>query len=261
MTCRSGPRSSALIYLYAGLQAGPPRRTTCSLVPKPTAQRSSSPTSCGRGSQTGSSSCPDQVSGQGHPRGGAPLPRRSALPRPARSLAGPGRGARGDPEARLDPVRPDRGRRPEPRPDAPRAHRRLRARLVRRPLRARRDLRDDEQGAVVHPGERVPLVSRERGPQGPALSYSRTDGERGRRQAGARAHPCRRPALLRRFRAAERCDKELVRATRERRALGARGVHGRRGDRSCPPRREPPLLRPRRAAFPGGATRRGDPRA
>ena len=50
---------------------------------------------------------------------------------PRRCRGRPGCGARGPPETRLDPVRPDRRRRAEPRPDTPRARRRLRAGLVR----------------------------------------------------------------------------------------------------------------------------------
>src|SRR2546428_363513 len=70
-------------------------------------------------------------------RAGAPLARPAAFPRARGVSRGrPGRGARGDREAWLDPVRSDRGRRPESRSDAARAGRRLRAGLVRHALRA-----------------------------------------------------------------------------------------------------------------------------
>src|SRR3954468_9708265 len=58
VTCRTGPRSSALIYLYAGLRAGASVRT-CSPAPTRTGLRSCSPTSYGPGSATGSRSSPD----------------------------------------------------------------------------------------------------------------------------------------------------------------------------------------------------------
>ena len=61
----------------------------------------------------------------------------------------------------LDPVRPARGRRPEPRPRAARTRRRLRPRLVRPALRAPRDLRGVQQGSLPRPGERVPVVPRD----------------------------------------------------------------------------------------------------
>ena len=86
------------------------------------------------------------------------------------------RRARGLPPARLDPVRSARGRRSQPRPRAARARRRLRPGLVRPPLRAPRDLRGVQQGALLRPGERVPVVPRDVEPErGRALLAENAD--------------------------------------------------------------------------------------
>jgi hypothetical protein len=49
VTCRTGPRSSAVVYLYAGLRAGP-RWTRCWRVLTRTTRPSRTPTNSGRGS-------------------------------------------------------------------------------------------------------------------------------------------------------------------------------------------------------------------
>ena len=136
----------------------------------------------------------------------------------------------------IDPVRPDRRRRPESRPHAARARRRVRARVVRRALRAPRDLRDDQQGAVVHPDERGSLVPSRLGTQRPVVPRGGSRRERRGGRARARADPGGRAAVVSRLRAGERPDEELVRDAGERRARRARGIHRHGRARSRPAR-------------------------
>src|SRR4029453_4016886 len=137
--------------------------------------------------------------GEGHGRGGASLSRRAALPCACAVAHGPRRRARGLPGVGGDPVRPGRGRRPEPRPRAARACRRLRGRLVRRAVRTPRDLRDDQQSAVVRPDERVSMVPFELRPEGPAVPRSGPRRERHGCRARARGDPRKGPLSSRDF--------------------------------------------------------------
>jgi hypothetical protein len=59
VTCRMGPRSSAVVYLYAGLKAGA-SATTCWRARTPRARRSPARTSSGTGSGRASKSWPDE---------------------------------------------------------------------------------------------------------------------------------------------------------------------------------------------------------
>src|SRR5215210_618792 len=139
-----------------------------------------------------------------------------ALPR-ACGRRWPRRRARGVPPARLDPVRPAVGRRPQPRPGAPRAGRRLRPRLVRASLRAARAVRGVQQGSFARPHERLPVV-----PGNLELEPEACPRRaRGRRRAGARASACRGPAVVARLRAPARVARRLVRRPHERRARSA----------------------------------------
>ena len=62
MTCRTGPRSSALIYLYAGLQAGAPAEDVFARAEADDAAFLKSDELRRPGSPTVSSSCPERTS-------------------------------------------------------------------------------------------------------------------------------------------------------------------------------------------------------
>ena len=111
-----------------------------------------------------------------------------------------------------------------PRPHAARARRGLRPCLDRRALRAARDLRGLQQGALVRLHARVPLVPRTRANDDAA----RDRGEPRGRQARARADSCRRAAVVARLRERAREHDRLVRRADQHRARAARGVHATR---------------------------------
>ncbi len=193
---------------------------------------------------------------EGHCRGrtslsrGAPRARSRAFAR-GRTR----RRARGLPSARLDPVRSAGGCRSHPRPRPARARRGIRPRLVRPPLRAARDLRGVQQGTLVRPDERLPVVPRHLEPARRARDRREPRGGRAR----ARAGPCRRAVVLNRLRARTGGDDRLVRPADEHRSCRARGVLGHRRARPRAARRQPTLLRPPRAAPTGRRARAQHP--
>ena len=191
----------------------------------------------------------------------APLPRPASLPRAAARAAGRAReraGRRGP--ARIPPVRSARGGRPQPRPGAPRAHRWLPAGLDRRSaVPAPAAVRGAQQGAE-HPAlARAALVPPHVGPARPAPRGGHLRRSPGRGGGRARADPRRGPAVVARLRAGT--GHRLVLGADQPRARGAGGALRGRHPGSRAAGRQPPLLRPRRAAVPAGAARAAGARA
>ena len=135
---------------------------------------------------------------------------------PARSLEG----GRTPPEVfrRLGSIQfdPAGGRRSHPRPRPARTRGRLRPRLARPALRAARDLRGVQQGTLLRPDARLPVVPRDGEPERPAPPCRERRGGRPR----ARADPRRRAVVLNRLRARAGGDDRLVRRADEHRSCG-----------------------------------------
>ena len=153
---------------------------------------------------------------------------------------------------------PHRRRRPQPRPDAAGAHRRLSAHLDRRaPVPRPRAVRDVQQDAVAGAHGRAPVVPDHVGPPPRGAPRRGVRRPRAARRGAPRAHPDGRAAVVDGHRAA-RGDR-LVLAADQPGARAARGARGGRAHRDLAARGQPPRLRPDRAAVPGGAA--GAPRA
>ena len=113
------------------------------------------------------------------------------------------------------------------------------------------------KGLSLRPGERVPVVPRDVEPERAARPRRERRGGR----AGARADPRRGAAVVARLRARARADDRLVRDADEHRSRRARGVLRHRRARARATRRQPPLLRPPRAAAAGRRARAGASRS
>ena len=181
------------------------------------------------------------------------LVRRHLLAPPRSLPAGPRRRARRLRAPRLDPVRPARGGRPQPRPRAARPRPRLRPGLDERAaLRAARALRDLQQDAQPAAHRGAALVPPGLGPlpgRAPATAPSRAIPRPSSTSSSASA----REGPLSSLDFERRATIDWYWGPDQRGARRPGGALGGGRHRPRPPRGQPPLLRPRRAALPGRA--------
>ena len=156
----------------------------------------------------------------------------------------------------LDPVRPDRRRRPEPRPRAARPDRGLPPRVDRRAaVRGAPPVRDLQQDASRScPTAELPWYRHQLGPERTRHDGGDVRRARGARRGAPRTDPGPRGRCRRRDVGRARGDR-LVLAAHEPGPGDPRGARRGRHARHRPARRQPARLRPGRAAVPGGAPR------